>query len=89
MSIPKKQRTCRVCKTVFMPHKIMQTVCSPDCAIKQAQAKRANAERIAGIEDRKAVKAKLETLKPLSKLAKEAEHWINKLAEYVTKICHA
>lgn len=80
MSIPKKPRTCRVCKTVFQPHKTMQQVCGPECAIKQAQAKRAKAERVADIADRKIIKAKLEKLKPLSKLAKEAEHWINRIA---------
>ena len=63
MAIPKKPRTCRVCRQVFQPHKIMQTVCGPDCAIKQAQAKRTKAERIAGIEDRKTVKARLQDLK--------------------------
>ena len=31
MSIPKKPRTCRVCKTVFQPHKTMQQVCGPEC----------------------------------------------------------
>ena len=77
MSIPKKPRTCRVCKTVFQPHKIMQTVCGPECAIKQAQAKRVKAERIAGIEDRKTVKAKLETLKPLSYWADKAQTAVN------------
>ena len=73
MAIPKKPRTCRVCKTVFQPAKIMQTVCSPDCAIKQAKASRAKAERIAGIEDRKTVKAKLEKLKTARDWTKEAQ----------------
>lgn len=64
MSIPKKPRTCRVCKTVFQPVRCMQTVCGPECAIKQAQSKRSKAERIAGIEDRKTVRAKLARLRP-------------------------
>jgi hypothetical protein len=63
MSIPKKPRTCRVCRQPFQPVRCLQTVCSPDCAIKQSQAKRAKSERIAGIEDRKATAAKLEKLK--------------------------
>ena len=78
MAIPKKPRTCRVCKTVFQPAKIMQTVCSPDCAIKQAKASRAKAERIAGIEDRKTVKAKLEKLKTARDWTKEAQIAFNK-----------
>ena len=77
MSIPKKPRTCRVCKTVFQPHKIMQTVCGPECAIKQAQAKRAKAERIAKAEDRKTVKAKLLDMEPKSYWWKIAKRWFH------------
>ena len=73
MSIPKKPRTCRVCKTVFQPHKTMQQVCGPECAIKQAQAKRAKAERVADIADRKIIKAKLEKLKTARDWTKEAQ----------------
>ena len=77
MAIHKKPRTCRVCKTVFQPHKIMQTVCGPECAIKQAQATRSKAERIQGIEDRKVIKAKLEKLKPLSYWADKTQKAVN------------
>ena len=77
MAIPAKPRKCRVCKTVFQPYKIMQQVCGPDCAIKQAQAKRTKAERIAGIEDRKTVKVKLEKLKPRSQILREAQKAFN------------
>lgn len=73
MAIPKKPRKCRVCKTDFQPHKIMQICCSVECAIKQAQAKRTKAERIAGIEDRKTVKAKRDAMKTLSQWLKEAQ----------------
>lgn len=64
MSIPKKPRKCRVCRADFQPSKPLQNVCGPECAIKQAQAKRAKAERIAQAVDRKTVKAKLAKLKP-------------------------
>lgn len=86
---PKK---CPECRDKFQPTRQMQPCCDKDAcreafAIRHAestrkrrQMQRAKADRIAGIEDRKAVKAKLETLKPLSKLAKEAEHWINRIA---------
>lgn len=73
MSIPKKPRTCRVCKQQFQPHKTMQQVCGPECAIKQVQAKRAKAERVADIADRKIIKAKLEKLKTRSEWMKEAQ----------------
>lgn len=77
MAIHKKPRTCRVCKTVFQPHKIMQTVCGPECAIKQAQATRSKAERIQGIEDRKVIKAKIEAMRPLSYYASKAQDAVN------------
>ena len=77
MSIPKKPRKFRVCRADFQPVRCLQSVCGPECAIKQAQAKRSKAERIAGIEDRKTVKAKLETLKPLSYWADKAQIAVN------------
>ena len=73
MSIPKKPRKCRVCKSDFQPSKPLQNVCGPECAIKQAQAKRSKAERIAGIEDRKVIKAKLDKLKTARDWTKEAQ----------------
>lgn len=73
MAIPKKPRTCRVCKTVFQPSRPLQTVCGPACAIEQAKFKRAKAERIAAAEDRKTVKIKLEKLKTARDWTKEAQ----------------
>jgi hypothetical protein len=73
MSIPKKQRTCRVCKTVFQPVRCMQQVCGPECAIEQAKATRNKAERVAQIADRKTVKLKLEKLKTARDWTKEAQ----------------
>lgn len=77
MAIPKKPRTCRVCKTVFQPSRPLQTVCGPACAIEQAKFKRAKAERIAAAEDRKTVKIKLEQIKPLSYFAAKAQAAVN------------
>jgi hypothetical protein len=73
MSIPKKPRKCRVCKKVFQPVRCLQSVCGPECAITQAKAKRAKSERIAGIEDRKVVKYKLDKLKTARDWTKEAQ----------------
>lgn len=73
MAIPKKPRTCRVCKTVFQPSRPLQTVCGPACAIEQAKFKRAKAERIAAAEDRKTVKMKLDKLKTARDWTKEAQ----------------
>lgn len=73
MAIPKKPRKCRVCKADFQPSKPLQNVCGPECAIKQAKAKRTKAERIAGIADRKVIKAKLDKLKTARDWTKEAQ----------------
>lgn len=77
MSIPKKPRKCRVCRADFQPVRCLQSVCGPECAIKQAQAKRSKAERIACIEDRKKVKAKLLEMEPKSYWWKIAKRWFH------------
>ena len=58
-----RKNRCKYCKTEFVQLRPLAVVCSLECAIKQAQAKRAKSERIAGIEDRKTVKARLQDLK--------------------------
>ena len=81
---------CRYCSTIYKPARPMQPgrVCNAiECQARHAdetiasqRKKRAQADRIAKAEDRKVVRSKLEDMKPLSKLAKEAEHWINRIA---------
>lgn len=78
MSIPKKPRTCRVCKAVFQPSRIMQQVCGPECAIEQAKAKRSKAERVAQIADRKTIKLKLDKLKTARDWRKKAQTVFNR-----------
>ncbi len=73
MAIPKKPRQCRVCKTMFQPVRCLQTVCSPECAIEQAKAKRAKDERIAVMESRKVIRLQKEKLKSRSEWMKEAQ----------------
>ena len=73
MAIPKKPRTCRVCETVFQPSRPLQTVCGPACAIEQAKFKRAKAERIAQVADRKVVKDRKDQLKTIRDWTKEAQ----------------
>lgn len=77
MAIPKKPRQCRVCKTMFQPSRCLQTVCGPECAIKQAQATRSKAERIAAREDRKTIKIKREQLKTRGECQAEAQQAFN------------
>ena len=87
-----RPKLCPECRAKYQPVRQMQPCCeNEECKAsfairhieasrKRRQMQRVKAERIAGIEDRKTVKLKLEKLKPLSKLAKEAERWINRIA---------
>ena len=68
MSIPKKPRKCRVCKSDFQPVRCLQQTCSFDCEVKlgmihaeRSKAKREKAERIAEISSTKILREKLKT----------------------------
>ena len=68
MSIPKKPRKCRVCKSDFQPVRCLQQTCSFDCEVKlglihaeRSKAKREKAERIAEIASTKILREKLKT----------------------------
>lgn len=77
MSIPKKPRTCRVCKQPFQPVRCLQTVCGPECAITQAKAKRAKAERVQALEDRKTIRIRKEAVKTRGDWIAEAQKHFN------------
>lgn len=72
-----KEKTCKFCKQKFAPERQKQICCSTDCAVYYSEKTRAKAERIAGLEDRKVIKAKLENLKPLSYWADKAQKAVN------------
>ena len=68
MSIPKRKRTCRVCRNYFQPVRCLQQTCSFDCEVKlglihaeRSKAKREKAERIAEIASTKILREKLKT----------------------------
>jgi hypothetical protein len=77
MAIPKKPRKCRVCKTVFQPVRCLQSVCSAECALEQAKAKRAKNNRLQAAVERKAVKLQREKLKTRGDYLKEAQQAFN------------
>lgn len=77
MAIPKKPRTCRVCKTVFRPCRCLQTVCGPECAIKQAGLKRAKIAKEHAKNERQAVKIRKEAARPMSYYANKAQTAVN------------
>lgn len=75
-----KQKTCKWCKQKFEPSRPTKICCSPDCEYDYGLKHASRAEQIRGLEDRKVIKAKLEKLKTVAQLAKDAEHWINRIA---------
>lgn len=76
-----KEKICPICSVKFTPLRPIQKVCGASCAIQHAitqrEKKRAQAERIADMADRKVIKLKLEALKPLSYWADKAQVAVN------------
>ena len=66
-------KNCKVCRTAFSPSKPLQSVCSPGCALTLATSKRARAEKVAQVKERRETKEKLAKLKPRGKWLKEAK----------------
>ena len=80
MSLPKKPRCCRICKSLFQPRKALQNVCSFECEVKlgivmaeRSKKRREQSERMAEVASRKIIRMKLEKLKPLSWYADKAQ----------------
>ena len=70
MAIPKRKRTCRVCRNNFQPVRCLQQTCSFDCEVKlglihaeRSKAKREKAERIAEIASTKILRARVNNTK--------------------------
>lgn len=70
-------RTCKVCRAKFEPRQPMATVCSPGCALTLAQSKRAKAEKVAQVKERKADRQKRERLKTKGEWTREAQAAFN------------
>lgn len=70
-------KKCKVCKTAFKPASSMHSVCSPSCAIKQQETKRAKADKMAKVADRRETKARLERLKRRGDYIEEAQTAFN------------
>ena len=56
-----KPKKCKVCKADYVPQKMGQRVCSPECALSLAVSQRGKAEKVARVKERKADKEKLKT----------------------------
>ena len=72
-----KPKTCKVCRAKFEPRQPMATVCSPGCALTLAQSKRAKAEKVAQVKERKADRKKRERLKTKGEWTREAQAAFN------------
>ena len=70
-------KACKVCRAKFEPRQPMATVCSPACALSLAQSKRAKAEKVAQVQERRADKAKREKLKTKGDWTREAQTAFN------------
>lgn len=72
-----KPKTCKVCRAKFEPRQPMATVCSPGCALTLAQSKRAKADKVAQVKERRADRAKREKLKTKGDWTREAQAAFN------------
>lgn len=72
-----KAKACKVCRAEFQPRLPMATVCSPACALSLAQSKRAKAEKMLQVQERRADAAKREKLKTKGDWTREAQTAFN------------
>ena len=72
-----KQKTCKVCRQLFTPTKPMQSVCCAECAMTLAKSKRAKAEKVAKVKDKRETKEKLDSMRTKPQLTKLAQTAFN------------
>ena len=75
-----KTKKCKVCKADYVPQKMGQRVCSPECALSLAVSKRGKAEKVARVKERHADKIKRDKLKTRSDWIKDCQAVINRYA---------
>jgi hypothetical protein len=68
-----KPKTCKVCKSKFHSVMPMATVCGPMCALTHARSARGKAEKVRQVKERRETKAKLDAIKTIPQLIKEAQ----------------
>lgn len=77
MIASRKSKRCAYCKAEFSPSRPMQKVCSIDCAKAVAEIKRQKAERKESAQRARETKKRLDELKSLSELTREAQTAFN------------
>ena len=75
---PPKPKKCPVCKNSFTPARAMQKVCGIDCAKIDAERKREKAEQKERADSRRKIRARLDELKTVPELLKEAQIAFNR-----------
>lgn len=76
-SKPPKPRKCKFCFSLFVPQRIGQRVCGPVCAHRLVDKEKGKTEAIKAKVERRETRAKLNRLKSLSDLHKEAQQAFN------------
>jgi len=74
---PPKPRKCKSCAVEFTPQRMGQAVCSPVCALELVRKGKAKTDAIKAKVERRETRAKLNRLKSLSDLHKEAQQAFN------------
>ena len=72
-----KEKTCRQCKTVYLPTRPLQSVCSLPCALAQSRAKQQIAERKKQKQEKAEIKKRKDGLKTRSVWIKECQTAVN------------
>ena len=76
--IPKvKQKTCKCCKTLFIPNRPLAKACSPLCALTIVRAEAAKKIKLLDSVNRKDTRAKLIAMKTRAQWAREAQTAFN------------
>lgn len=75
-----KQKTCRQCKTKFVPARPLQAVCGLNCSMERAKKKREKEQARIAADDRREDRAKRERMKTPTELEQECRAIVQKIA---------
>lgn len=79
MSLTKavKEKSCKVCKAKFTPHRKIQAWCSPSCAVELAKARVEKAKKAEKQEEARSDRKKREAMKRRSEWLSDAQKAVN------------
>lgn len=79
---PPKPRKCKVCRETFQPVRQMQAVCSVFCSLQSIAKKREKDEAEKAKAEKRADRAKAESLKTVPQLLREAQREFNRFIRF-------